>query len=131
MDYRYVLSATACAVLAACGGTPETGPDAEPPAPESEAAAPAGGTQAGTDPATEGDMIVQPEWDALDRTTDSCGMAAVRGFLGEAASDIPEDRLPEEYRILAPSDQATMDYRPMRLNVLTNEEGTVIGFKCG
>ncbi|MEO0784439.1 MAG: I78 family peptidase inhibitor [Pseudomonadota bacterium] len=99
-------------VLAACGSAPE------PPA---EVEAPAGD-----------ETLVQPEWDALDRVgADTCGMRVVRGFLGRPASEIPEARLPEIYRILAPTDQATMDYIQTRLNVLTDEDGMVIGFKCG
>ena len=82
--------------------------------------------------AAPSDSMVQPEWDALDRVgADTCGMRVVRGFLGRPASEIPPQRLPEFHRILAPTDQATMDYFETRLNVLTDEEGTVIGFKCG
>ena len=76
--------------------------------------------------------MVQPEWDALDRVgADTCGMRVVRGFLGKPAADIPAERLPEIFRILAPTDQATMDYIQARLNVLTDEDGMIIGFKCG
>jgi len=97
--------------LAACGSAPEAPAETEAPAE---------------------DALVQPEWDALDRVgADTCGMRVVRGFLGRPASDIPPERLPEFHRILAPTDQATMDYVETRLNVLIDEEGTVIGFKCG
>jgi len=108
--------------LAACGSAPGEGEngagidtDALPPA------------------SRNGDeAMVQPEWDALDRVgADTCGMRVVRGFLGRPASEIPPERLPEFHRILAPTDQATMDYVETRLNVLIDEEGTVIGFKCG
>ncbi|MEO0818281.1 MAG: I78 family peptidase inhibitor [Pseudomonadota bacterium] len=82
--------------------------------------------------AAPSDSMVQPEWDALDRVgADTCGMRVVRGFLGKPAADIPAERLPEIFRILAPTDQATMDYIQARLNVLTDEDGMVIGFKCG
>ncbi|MEL6568721.1 MAG: I78 family peptidase inhibitor [Pseudomonadota bacterium] len=78
------------------------------------------------------DAMVQPEWDTLDRVgADTCGMRVVRGFLGKPAADIPAERLPEIFRILAPTDQATMDYIQARLNVLTDEDGMIIGFKCG
>lgn len=110
------LTAALIFALAACSA----------PAPETSAPAPE------TAPAAPGEeAMVQPEWDALDRVQDTCGMRVVRGFLGKLAEEIPADRLPEQVRILAPTDQATMDYVPQRLNVLTDEDGMVIGFKCG
>ncbi|MEM9739221.1 MAG: I78 family peptidase inhibitor [Pseudomonadota bacterium] len=105
---RAWLVCLASLALAACGGAsdaPVTAPD---------------------------DALVQPEWDALDRVgADTCGIRVVRGFLGKAASEIPAERLPEIVRILAPTDQATMDYIQARLNVMTDEDGMIIGFKCG
>lgn len=127
MAFRLCAAAGALALLAACGGTPDSGPDSVEgeTAPIAEPAEPAADPQGGED------AMVQPEWDALDRVEDTCGMSAVRGFLGKAAGDIPAPRLPPVFRILAPTDQATMDYLPRRLNILTDEVGTVIGFKCG
>mgnify|MGYP006274046667 CR=1 FL=1 len=109
--------------LAACGqtptgdggaGTPETAPVETPEE---------------TSPGE--DAVVQPELDPLDRMGDACGMAPFRRYLGQAASDIPEDELPPRARIVGPDTQVTMDYAPRRLNILTDEAGTVIGFKCG
>lgn len=132
MKTRYTLipGLLALALAAACSApAPSSNAPAEPdvPAAAPDAAAP---ESAETAP-PEGEAMVQPEWDGLDRVQDTCGMSAVRGFLGRAASEIPAERLPEQVRILAPTDQATMDYVPRRLNVLTDEDGTVIGFKCG
>lgn len=126
--------------LASCGGSPNPTQDASAPtAPvvdvaETDAPAADAGMDGEAAPAPEAsgeENLAQPEWDALDRVTDSCGMAAIRPFMGQPASDIPEDRLPEQYRILAPGDQATLDYVPRRLNVLTNEDGIVISMRCG
>lgn len=83
------------------------------------------------DSANSEERMVQPEMDMLDRVQDTCGMSAVGGFLGDPVSAIPENRILETTRILAPGDQATMDYVPRRLNILVDEERTVIGFKCG
>ena len=74
---------------------------------------------------------VKPSMDPLDRVDDTCGIAAVKPYLGKAAADIPATALPERFRILKPGDQVTMDYVPARLNVLTNADGIVIGLKCG
>ena len=135
---RFNIFAAVCsAVLLAACGTPSETTDPEPPAGELDvapdpAAPPVeGDASVPVETGPDNEALVQPEWDALDRVQDSCGLAVVRGFLGRMAPDIPEDRLPEQFRILAPTDQATMDYVPRRLNVLTDEEGTVIGFKCG
>lgn len=90
-----------------------------------------GGAGVPTPPSASEDPIVKPEWDAIDRTNDTCGMAAFQKYLGEPASSIPEAELPERARILAPGTMATMDYWEGRLNILTTPEGTIIGFKCG
>ena len=136
---RAIFAGFALALLTACGSADQpTGDDGAvidtevlpvetvEPTPETEAPSDTGVEAPETDEA-----LVQPEWDALDRMQDSCGMNAVRGLLGRVAEEIPEDRLPPVFRVLAPTDQATMDYVPRRLNVLTDEEGMVIGFKCG
>ncbi|MCI4643332.1 MAG: I78 family peptidase inhibitor [Hyphomonadaceae bacterium] len=105
-------------VLTACGAPPASD-STEAPAEEAATDAPAD------------EAMVQPEWDALDRVQDTCGMGTVRGFLGRLASEIPEDRLPPRVRILAPNDQATLDFVPSRLNILTDENGTALALKCG
>ena len=102
--------------------------NAPAPTETADAADPAPAPEAATEPVTG---EVQPEWDALDRVQDTCGMSAVRGFLGQLASDIPEDRLPPRVRILAPGDPATLDFVPGRLNILTDENGTALALKCG
>ena len=38
-------------------------------------------------PVEEGDAAVKPEWDALDRVDDTCGIEALKPFLGTAAAD--------------------------------------------
>ncbi|MCA8900758.1 MAG: hypothetical protein KDA53_05855 [Hyphomonas sp.] len=82
-------------------------------------------------PVEEGDAAVKPEWDALDRVDDTCGIEALKPFLGTAAADLPDGTLKPVDRVLGPDSQATMDYVPERLNVLTNFDGVIIGLKCG
>ena len=127
-----LFSALAIVAMAACSAPqPET---SSPGQPQGEVATDPAPAESETQPDSASgadDATVQPEWDALDRMQDTCGIRVVQGFLGQAASAIPVGRLPEQHRILAPTDQATMDYVPTRLNVLTDEEGMVIGFKCG
>ena len=77
------------------------------------------------------DETVTPEMDPLDQVADTCGMTDLESFIGQVASEIPEDELPESARIVAPDTQVTEDYRPMRLNVLTDEDGIILSMKCG
>lgn len=77
------------------------------------------------------DAMVKPEMDVLDRVADTCGLAAFEPYLGQPAASIPAGELPERARIVGPDTQVTMDYVQVRLNVLTDEAGTVIGLKCG
>ncbi|MEZ5999026.1 MAG: I78 family peptidase inhibitor [Hyphomonas sp.] len=114
--------AVACLAVLACMAAACAAPANDvPPAAEPEAAAPAG----------EGDKIVSPEWDALDRVEDSCGIEGLKPYLGKPAADLPDGLLKPRDRVLGPTSQATMDYSPERLNVLTNADGIIIGLKCG
>ena len=79
---------------------------------------------------TSGDLV-SPEMDPVDRVEDTCGLGALQQYVGVNASEIPEDQLPEEARIVGPDTQVTMDYVPTRINVLTDGDGVVIGLKCG
>ena len=74
---------------------------------------------------------VKPEMDGLDRVEDTCGLNAFKPFLGKTAADIPPELLPDTARIVGPDTNVTMDYVPTRVNILTNEDGTIIGMKCG
>ncbi|MEZ5953315.1 MAG: I78 family peptidase inhibitor [Hyphomonas sp.] len=105
------------ALLAACAAPAND----VTPGPDAEAQAPAGG----------GDRVAQPEWDVLDRVDDTCGLEALKPWLGKPSGDLPEGTLKARDRILSPDSQATMDYAPDRLNVLTNDDGIIIGLKCG
>ncbi|NBC20114.1 MAG: hypothetical protein GVY06_03550 [Alphaproteobacteria bacterium] len=120
---RHILVGSFVLALCACGQTPGSEEGATPAEPEMPAET--------VETAPEGEVRVQPEMDALDRVGDRCGIAPLRGYLGEAADEIPDGELPEQARIVGPDTQVTMDYVPRRLNILTDEAGTVIGFKCG
>ncbi len=123
---KKLLFALSALALAACGQTPAGVDDAAP-----GGAAPLE-APAETDTAPgEDDLRVQPEMDALDRMGDACGMAPFRRYLGQPASDIPQADLPARARIVGPGTRVTMDYAPRRLNILTDEAGAIIGFKCG
>lgn len=79
----------------------------------------------------EAERGLKTEQDVLDRVQDTCGLDAMKPYLGQQATAIPAAELPEDSRILAPDSIATMDYVVERLNILTDEGGMVIGLKCG
>ena len=74
---------------------------------------------------------VKPDLDPLDRVEDTCGLDALKPHLGKNALDIPPEIVPDTARIIGPDTNVTMDYVPTRLNILTNEDGVIIGLKCG
>ena len=121
---RKLLFALSALALAACGQSPVDS-DITAPGAAQPVEAPAESVPG------EGDTRVQPEMDALDRMGDACGMAPFRRYLGQPASDIPQADLPARARIVGPGSRVTMDYAPRRLNILTDEAGAIIGFKCG
>ena len=90
-----------------------------------------GGASGQVSETADGRAVTTERMDALDRMDDTCGMEPVKAYLGTQASDIPASDLPQQVRILTPTSQATLDYVPRRLNILTNEDGMVIGLKCG
>ncbi|KCZ48381.1 I78 family peptidase inhibitor [Hyphomonas pacifica] len=128
MKIRAILLAVSAALLlAACGGK-----NADPVADAPQVEQPPVEAVEGAPPEdAASDETVSPQMDPLDQVEDSCGMAALQAYIGQAASDIPEDELPEGARIVGPDTQVTMDYVPTRLNVLTDEDGLILSLKCG
>ncbi|RAN32086.1 I78 family peptidase inhibitor [Hyphomonas pacifica] len=128
MKIRAILLAVSAALLlAACGGE-----NADPVADAPQVEQPPVEAVEGAPPEdAASDETVSPQMDPLDQVEDSCGMAALQAYIGQAASDIPEDELPEGARIVGPDTQVTMDYVPTRLNVLTDEDGLILSLKCG
>ncbi|KCZ55667.1 hypothetical protein HY29_11110 [Hyphomonas beringensis] len=124
----FLLASSAALLLAACGGESSAPADdevlvTEPPVVVTPDETPA------EDMAS--DESVTPEMDPLDQVEDTCGMTDLESYIGQVASEIPEDELPESARIVAPDTQVTEDYRPTRLNVLTDEDGIILSMKCG
>ncbi len=119
---RHVLKAfAALGLIAACSGEPPASGNTSLPA-----------SQQAPPPAdVEGERTLQPEMDALDRMEDTCAKDDFRRYLGQASGDIPQDALPPRARIVGPDTRVTMDFSAERLNILTDENGMVIGFRCG
>ena len=107
---KFPLALIAAFAMAACAPkeAAEEAPVAEQPAAEPVVAAPS------------------PQEPAAD----ACGAAGYQPLIGSnvAAITLPAG-LP--HRILGPNDVATMDHRPDRLNIMTDENGVIIEVKCG
>ena len=61
----------------------------------------------------------------------TCGAGRLGGWIGQPATALDEQYLPEEHRLVAPGMAVTQDYRPNRLNVLLDRQGRITGFRCG
>ena len=121
------LLAAACAAPVEPAPEPDTGANAAEAVPETPDPEVQGPEVQG--PEAQGE--VKPSMDPLDRVDDTCGLEAVKPYLGKPAADLPEGLLKPADRVLTPTSQVTMDYVPERLNVLTNAGGVIIGLKCG
>lgn len=113
----YLFAALAVSALAAC--TPKKPAEEAAPAAEAPAADSATAPEA---PAADAPATMADE--------DACKASEYQSLVGTnaAAVTLPAD-LP--HRILGPNDVATMDYRPDRLNIMTDEAGVVTEVKCG
>ena len=60
----------------------------------------------------------------------ACAAEAYQVLIGQRTVEIHEPSLPRPYRIYARGDAVTMDHRPDRLNIVT-ENGVVAEVTCG
>jgi hypothetical protein len=60
-----------------------------------------------------------------------CDADGWSSLIGMDREDIPENQLPEPYRIVGPDDLVTQDFRAERLNVHVDREGKVFRVTCG
>ena len=61
----------------------------------------------------------------------SCPSQPYQVLLGQQVGEIDRASLPAPHRIYGPGDAVTMDYRPERLNIVVDEDDTVVEVKCG
>jgi hypothetical protein len=108
-------SLTACALAACAPPAKETA--GETPSPQE--------SDAGAVDAQDGPPVTTP-----DPVPGDCDAAAYQSLIGTnvAAVTLPADLV---HRIYKEGDAVTMDYRPDRLNIVTDENGVIIEVKCG
>ncbi|MBI1265383.1 MAG: peptidase inhibitor I78 [Alphaproteobacteria bacterium] len=84
-------------------------------------------------------MPVEPETPAareypvIDNTGEAhvCAAEQYQVLVGQRVDDIHTESLPSPRRVYAQGDMVTMDYRPDRLNIVTDARGVVIEVRCG
>ncbi len=67
---------------------------------------------------------------------DASAREALSAQIGKVASEallakIASARADKPVRVLGPGSAMTMDYRPDRLNILTDKDNVIIGLRCG
>jgi hypothetical protein len=74
-----------------------------------------------------------PEYPVIDKTGEAhmCAAEQYQVLVGQRVDDVHTDSLPSPRRVYAQGDMVTMDYRPDRLNIVTNARGVVIEVRCG
>lgn len=114
-------SALAVLMLAACQpATPAADEAAATPAPEA--------ATVGTEPT---EAVPAP-----DEAGATCNAEAVQALIGqEATAPVVEQAVKDSgsatSRVLKPGDAATMDFRPDRLDIATDDKGLIQSLRCG
>lgn len=62
---------------------------------------------------------------------DTCGAAALQGYVGQRIDALNDVDLPEGARVLFPTTPATMDQREDRLNVKVGKDDKIADISCG
>ncbi|MCU0909603.1 MAG: I78 family peptidase inhibitor [Rhodobacteraceae bacterium] len=62
---------------------------------------------------------------------DACRASEHRDLLGQSRDRVEGRRFPGAVRVLGPTDAATMDLQPTRINFDTDDRGTIVGVRCG
>lgn len=66
-----------------------------------------------------------------DETGDTCGAASFNRYVGQPSSALDTVRFSQPVRIIPPDTAVTMDFNPERLNFDLDEDGTIVGVRCG
>ena len=137
----YVLAAALVPMLAlsACSAAPEEGFEEEPPAETAADADTGAGSAIETETARAEIGETAPEAataPAGEPGATPCDTEAVQGLIGTQGSETVyakalQDSGAKAHRALGPTDMATLDFRPDRLNIDLDADGKITGFRCG
>lgn len=125
--------------LAACSPAPEEGFEEEQPAATPADADTGAGSAIETDTAQAeiGDAAPDAATAPAGAPGETpCDTEAVQSLIGTQGSETVyakamQDAGAKAHRALGPTDMATMDFRPDRLNIDLDADGKITGFRCG
>lgn len=78
-------------------------------------------------PAPVDDPIAGLPYEAVEE----CPADGLQGLVGTHYTQLDSSTLPDLTRIIGPDNAVTMDFRPERLNIYYDEDGTVTEVRCG
>ncbi|MCE2739536.1 MAG: hypothetical protein LW703_14525 [Rhodobacter sp.] len=62
---------------------------------------------------------------------DTCGAADLASLVGQPVSRFNAEARAGPARVIRPGQPVTMDYNPLRLNVLLDADDRMVAFRCG
>jgi hypothetical protein len=62
---------------------------------------------------------------------DTCGAAKFASLIGQPVSRFSAEARQGPARVIRPGQPVTMDYGPLRLNVLLDADDRIVGLSCG
>jgi hypothetical protein len=62
---------------------------------------------------------------------DSCGAAGLASLIGQPVARFNAQARKGPARVIRPGQPITMDYNPLRLNVLLDADDRIVGARCG
>ena len=62
---------------------------------------------------------------------DTCGAAGLAALIGQPVSQFSAQTRQGPARVIRPGQPVTMDYNPLRLNVLLDADDRIVGVSCG
>lgn len=73
---------------------------------------------------------VSTPWEETNAIADTCGSEKLQHLLGHSISEFDVEAHDGPVRVLGVNDIYTEDYRPERLNIFINANGTVVNLYC-
>ena len=77
------------------------------------------------------DPVPSPVTPVPPAVEDTCGAAGLASLIGQPVSQFSAQTRQGPARILRPGQPVTMDYNPLRLNVLLDADDRIVGVSCG
>ena len=75
--------------------------------------------------------IGEEEKTVVEQGSKVCDEAAFEFLIGQPKEAVEKAITPDELRVVLDGSPMTMDHRPDRLNVFHDEDGKIIGVRCG